>query len=129
VQCRDDLRTLTRRRGDPLDRAAAYVADCENAWQIGFERTLLMIAGTNEALVVERDTGADQPVSIGFETDEQEQMADRAGPFITGKMGTAADRLQHSISAIERTHRRVVDDFDVRGRGDTLDQIARHARN
>jgi hypothetical protein len=37
MQRRDDLRTFTHRGGDPLDRAAAYVANREDAGQIGFE--------------------------------------------------------------------------------------------
>jgi len=77
VQCCDDLCAVTDRGGDPLDRAAAYVADRENAGQIGFEHTSNVAAGTDEALGVECDAGAREPVGIGVCADEQEQMAAR----------------------------------------------------
>jgi hypothetical protein len=58
VQRRDDLCTFTHRGRDPLDRAAAYVANREDAGQIGFKRALEITSGTNETFVVECDAGA-----------------------------------------------------------------------
>jgi len=40
MQRRDDLRTFTHRGGDPLDRAAAYVANREDAGQDWFRVSL-----------------------------------------------------------------------------------------
>ena len=79
VQRRDDLRTLTHRRGDAFDRARADIADCEHAWTICLQQVAIAAdlgAGQHESLAIKRYAGSVEPIRVRIRPDKEENVAD-----------------------------------------------------
>ena len=79
------------------------VADREDAAPAGLQRPARrrrVRAGQHEALGVERDAGARQPVGVRLGADEQEQMADRPARLLARRAVPPADRLEHAVAGL-----------------------------
>ena len=86
MQCRHDLSTFPDRGRYPLDRTRAHVADGEDAAAARLKGMALLAcrgSGADEPFAIQRDVASCEPVSIGIRTNEQEEVADRACPFLS----------------------------------------------
>src|SRR5262249_47490807 len=108
VQRRHHLCALADRGGDPLHRAAADVADSEDARPAGLEGMPIagagLGAGANEAMAVERDAALGEPRGIRIGADEKEELRGAAADLPTAAARAPADRLQLSAGALDAAH-------------------------
>src|ERR1700686_3486801 len=73
MQCRDHLGAFTDRRGDPLDRCCAYVADRKHAAACCLQcmaSTARLGSGQNEAFCINGDPGTFHPIGIWIGADK-----------------------------------------------------------
>src|ERR1700738_2079853 len=122
VQRRYNLCALSDGSGNALDGPGAHVTDREYTRQVGFERPLHVCARAHEALVIEHHAGPRQPPGIRIRADEYKKGADRELRLFTGSVGATADRFKNPVLPFESGDRRLGEDFDVRPRGDAVDQ-------
>jgi hypothetical protein len=75
-----DLCALSDGRSDALSGFRADISNGEDTTPVGFQRMSIaarIFAGQHKPLVIERDTGAGEPVRIRLRADEQKQVANR----------------------------------------------------
>jgi hypothetical protein len=121
VQLGNYLCALADGSGNALDRARAHITDREYAAQVGFERPLDVCAGAHKALVIEYHARPDSQSVFGS-ADEYKKVADRKLQLFAGSVRATADRFENPVLPFEAGDRRLAQDFDVRPRGDALDQ-------
>src|SRR5262245_14839711 len=132
VQRRHHLGALADRGGDTLHRAAADVADREDARPARLEGMPIagagLGAGAYEPIAVERDAALGEPRGVRIGADEEEELRGAAAGLLTAVARAPADRLQPSAGALDAAHLAAQVHHDVRERRDAVDQVARHAR-
>src|ERR1700677_1525820 len=131
----DGHRALADGRGDSFGRAAADIADGEDARPIGLQRQghrSVRTAGCgqrtgpgpNESVVVKVNQAA-QPVCARYSPDEDEERARRKDAPRAGRAVGDGDRLKHLV-AVQFPHLAVQHDVNVREPRDLIDEVARH---
>src|ERR1700691_806008 len=127
------LGAFANRAADPFDRARPHVADREHARHGRFKRRrgrgpiARSNPGDHEARFIERHA-AWQPLSRGIGADEQKNVADRSFGLFTGATISPPHALEIGAGrAAERNELSLSHELDVRGRGNAIDQVARHA--
>jgi len=84
MERRHHLRAVADRGGNALDRAGAYVSDCEYPPPAGFKRQPSragILAGADEAAGINLQPRLLQPIGVGLGTDERKELADRPLTF------------------------------------------------
>src|SRR6185369_12428431 len=111
------------------------VADRKNPRHRRFQRRvepplpcLVMGAGDHESSAVDLHPTAGKPAGCGIGADEQEEVADLQAALFTGKAAAPAHPLQGAVMGSGEAYDFAVEhQFDVGGRLDPIDEIARHA--
>ena len=130
---RHHLGAFANRAADPFDRARPHVADREHAGHRRFKRRRGRGAiaasnpGDHEARLVKRHAAL-QPFGRGIGADEQKDVADRSLGLFTRAPLAPPHALEIGAGrAAERNELSLSHEFDVRGRGNAFDEVARHA--
>src|SRR5262245_16812856 len=98
---RYDLRTLTDRRGNALDRLCPHIADRKYPATRRFQRMPAgagVFAGANKTLRVLSYARSVQPVGVGVGADKKEQVSHRPPHFLTVCARAPADGFKDAVT-------------------------------